>query len=255
MRLLQLANVLAYLAMVTVNFLAVFLPINGQTTGEVARQYPSLFIPAGFVFAIWRLIYLLLAGFIVYQAGGLLGPKPAHPGLIGRASIFFILSSLANIGWIISWHHHQIGTALLMIAVVLLSLVLIYTRLGSGKVKVSRREWFLTRLPFSIYLAWITVSAVGNLSVYLVAVHWDGWGLTQTFWTVLAIFCLAALALIFFWRYRDRAFLLTVAWVFAGVFYQRIFEGDPSFHPIGWTAACAAIILVLLAFSRDPAEI
>ncbi|NLY88301.1 MAG: hypothetical protein GX085_01570 [Firmicutes bacterium] len=61
----------AFVVMVTLNLAAAFLPLNGQTTGEVARSYPSLFIPAGFVFAIWWMIYLLLAGFIIWQVQGL----------------------------------------------------------------------------------------------------------------------------------------------------------------------------------------
>jgi hypothetical protein len=248
MRLLQVSNLLAYAVMVAVNYLAVFLPLNGQTTGEVARQYSSLFIPAGFVFVIWRLIYLLLAGFAVYQAGGLLRAKPAHPRLLARIGIFFILSSLANIGWIFMWHHHRIGLALVMSTLILLSLFIIYVRLGIGIIKVDRREWFFTRLPFSIYLGWITISTVGNLSVFLVARNWDGWGLSQAFWTVLAIFCLAAAALLFLWKYRDRAFVLTFVWVFTGVFIQRLFAGDPSHYIVGLAAAAAAVFLLAAAF-------
>lgn len=234
--------------MVVVNFLAVFLPIDGRTTGEVARGYPSLFIPAGFTFIIWRFIYLLLAGFIYYQARGLTRGKPVHPGLVEKIGVFFILSSLANIGWIFTWHYNRTGLALGMIFILLVSLAFIYHRLGIGKTEVNRKEWLFTHLPFSVYPAWITISTVGNLSVYLVAIKWDGWGLSQTFWTVLAVFCLTALAGLFFRRYRDTAYVLTFVWAFLGVFYQRIFHGDPSYYAVGLSAVAAMVILLTLLF-------
>lgn len=239
--LLQILNILVFIVMVVLNLLAVFLPLNGQTTGEVARSYPSLFIPAGFTFAVWRVIYLLLAGFIIYQGQGLFRGKPVRPDLVARTGWFFILSSLANTGWILLWHRHRIGLALIMNSIIWISLAFLYHRLGIGRLKTGLGQWFLTRLPFSIYLAWITISIVGNLSIYLVAINWGGWGLSQTFWTVLALFCLAAVAGLFFWFYRDRAYILTFAWVFFGVFYQRFFVGDASYHVIGLVAAAMAL--------------
>jgi formate/nitrite transporter FocA (FNT family) len=58
---------LAYLAMAAVNFLANGLPINNRSTGEISDAYPNLFAPAGPAFAIWGLIYILLAGYVQYH--------------------------------------------------------------------------------------------------------------------------------------------------------------------------------------------
>ncbi|NLW09009.1 MAG: hypothetical protein GX036_04005 [Firmicutes bacterium] len=262
--LLQTLNILAFAIMVALNLAAVLLPLNGQTTGEVARSYPSLFIPAGFAFTIWWVIYLLLAGFIIYQAQGLFRGKPARPGLVARTGWFFLLSSLANSGWILFWHHHRIGAALITNLILWVSLAFIYRRLVADGGETGPDPWFITRLPFSIYLAWITISLVGNLSVYLVKINWNGWGLSQTFWTVLALFCLAAVAGLFFWFYQDRAFILTFAWAFFGVFYQRFFMGDssvegasavggellaggsPPYHVIGLVAVAMAFFCLAL---------
>jgi len=64
---LSILNLLGFLGMVFVNYLAVTLPLNDKTTGELSDQYPNLFVPAGFTFSIWGIIYLLLAIFIIYQ--------------------------------------------------------------------------------------------------------------------------------------------------------------------------------------------
>ena len=61
-----------------------------------------------------------------------------------------------------------------------------------------------------------------------------------------------ARGLLFLCRYRDRAYALTFVWVYAGVFYQRIVDGDPSHYVIGLAAAIAAILLLaaLLIFKE-----
>ena len=112
--LLQTLNILAFAIMVALNLAAVLLPLNGQTTGEVARSYPSLFIPAGFAF--YHLVGdLPPVGRVHYLpgAGGLFRGKPARPGLVARTGWFFSCLPLANSGWILFWHHHRIGAALI----------------------------------------------------------------------------------------------------------------------------------------------
>jgi hypothetical protein len=61
---------IAYVAMVATNFLANSLPINNRSTGEISDAYFNLFTPTGFTFSIWGLIYLLLAGYVVFQMIG-----------------------------------------------------------------------------------------------------------------------------------------------------------------------------------------
>ena len=66
-RILQALNVLGFALVLTLNTLANALPINGMNTGEVSALYPNLFVPAGFTFSIWGIIYLLLLGFVIFQ--------------------------------------------------------------------------------------------------------------------------------------------------------------------------------------------
>jgi len=67
--LIKVAVLVVYLTMIAVNTLANILPIGGITTGEISNFYPNLFAPAAYTFAIWGLIYLLLAGYVLYQFG------------------------------------------------------------------------------------------------------------------------------------------------------------------------------------------
>ncbi len=74
----QYANLLAVLAALTVNVLATTLPLNGRDTGAISDQFKVYFVPAGYVFAIWGLIYIGWIAFLVYQ---FLPGQKASPGL------------------------------------------------------------------------------------------------------------------------------------------------------------------------------
>jgi hypothetical protein len=55
--------------MISANALANILPVNGVSTGQVSDAYQNLFTPAGLTFSIWGLIYLLVAGYVLYTLG------------------------------------------------------------------------------------------------------------------------------------------------------------------------------------------
>ena len=62
---LVILQITAFIIMIVVNALANILPINGLNTGEVSAFYPNYFVPAGFTFSIWGIIYLLLAVYLL----------------------------------------------------------------------------------------------------------------------------------------------------------------------------------------------
>ena len=63
----QLANAISVVIALTVNVLASVLPLNGQNTGEISDRFQVYFVPAGYVFAIWGLIYIGWIAFAIYQ--------------------------------------------------------------------------------------------------------------------------------------------------------------------------------------------
>ena len=73
---LAILNVLAFIAVMVVNYLAVSLPIGGMTTGALADLYPNLFTPAGLTFSIRGVIYLALIAFVIWQIIDFFKKKP-----------------------------------------------------------------------------------------------------------------------------------------------------------------------------------
>ncbi len=91
----QLATVLIFIVTVAINGAANALPINGQTTAEISDRFRVFVIPAGYVFAIWGLIYLGLAAYTVYQA--MRGGDP----LVRRLGWLPALTGVLNTGWLL----------------------------------------------------------------------------------------------------------------------------------------------------------
>lgn len=210
------ANLVALVAVIVINALANTLPLNNLTTGEISDRYPSLFTPAGYVFSIWGLIYLLLAVFVVYQA---LPQGRGNPRL-ERLGYLFVLSCAFNIGWLFSWHYLQIPLSMLLMLGLLITLILCYERLEVGKGVVSRAESLAVRLPFSVYLGWITVATVANVSITLIDLGVTG-GWLAPFWAAVAIFAATLVGLSVLRRRGDVPYVLVLVWAFLGIAAAR----------------------------------
>lgn len=247
---LKIAAAVAYVAMVAVNYLANALPIGGVTTGEASDAYPNLFTPAGLTFSIWGLIYLLLLGYTLYQFG--LGQKDrgaAREATFALVNKYFLLTSLANIAWIFAWHYGIIWLSVLIMLAFLALLIMI-----AGKVNAeaySPREELFIRAPFSVYFGWITVATIANITVLLVSLGWNGFGLSDAVWTVIILF---VGALIGTWRtLKDRNIYygLVLVWAYGGILLKHSSAaGYNGAYPVVITAviACLAVFLSAIGF-------
>lgn len=184
-------NIGTALVALAVNLLATTLPLNGQTTAAISDKFQVLFVPAGYVFAIWGIIYVGWMAFAVYQA---LPAQRANPRL-QRISWLFALANIANAAWLFTWHFELFPLSAIVMLSLLALLIAIYWRLNIGRVQVSAREKWLVDLPFGIYLGWISVATIANISDLLYYWHWDGFGISPELWAVIMPVIAAAIAL------------------------------------------------------------
>jgi hypothetical protein len=226
---------------ISVNGLANALPLNGIETGDISDKYSTLFTPAGYVFAIWGVIYLGLLAYMVYQA---LPSQRTNPRL--RAiGWWYVLGNLANTIWIFAWHWEQFLPSVGLIVVLLVSLVMIYLRLAPARQVpglVSRGEWWTTHLPFSIYLGWVSVATVANTAVYLVSTGFEGGFLSPAVWTVLLLLVATGLGFFFLRGWRDVAYAGVLIWAFIGI---AVNQSDTAL--VAWSAAGLAAVLAVAA--------
>lgn len=236
MKILKWLNILTLIITLAVNTMANALPINGQNTGQISDSYPVLFTPAGYVFSIWGLIYLALIGFAVYQAL----PSQENNSRLAKIGPWFSAANIFNAGWIFAWHYRTLWLSEVLMLGLLISLLMIYTRLEIGKTKVSPIEGLFTRFPFSLYLGWISVATIANTSVLLFAAGWQGFGLSPEFWTVLVIVVGAALGVAMIIRRHEIVYPFVIIWAFAGI------QLKPSTPELVATSAGAAALILLL---------
>jgi len=237
--------VLTYLAMVTMNVLANALPLNGRRTGDVSDSYPSLFTPAGLTFSIWAVIYLLLGAHVLYQLG-LFRDSPdtaEQSALLNRVGAIFAISSLANTAWVFAWHYDNIPLSVVLIVVILVCLALITTALRRVHL-TGRRRWFIG-VPFSVYFGWTTVAVVANITVLLVSVKWDGFGLSDAAWAVIIVLIAMAIGTATMLRNRDVAYGLVLIWAYIGILIRQLSADGLAGH---YPAIIGAVIVSLVIY-------
>jgi len=219
---LLVLNLVGFVLMVIINFLANYLPINGLDTGYISDLYPNLFAPAGFTFAIWGLIYLLLGIFVIYQAKGLLESDKGKNPFVERIGYWFFISCLLNTAWIFAWHYLQIGLSLVIMLLLLVSLLYIYFRINSLENKREKEGFLFIAPAFSIYTGWITIATVANITVFLVDRGWGRFGLSEVFWMVAVLLVATVIVLAFSLRNKDWLYTLVGIWAFFGIVVERL---------------------------------
>ena len=238
---LRILNWIGFIATVTVNALAVILPLNGQDTGKLSDSYPNLFVPAGITFSIWGVIYLLLLLFSLYQSGlfSLKGQK-SSPAVERMGTLFFFIS-LANVMWIFMWHYLQVALSMLVMLALLGLLMAAYIRLAA--IPGSPREKWFVKVPISVYMGWISVATIANATALLVHSKWNGWGLSETGWTIIMIAIAALLAIYMLLAKKDIAFSLVVVWALLGIRIKQITTFESAYPGIITTAVIGMVLV------------
>jgi len=243
---LKIVAAITYIAMVIVNYLANSLPINNRSTGAISDAYPNLFAPAGITFSIWGLIYLLLAAYVLYQYIPFKAERgKKKEGLLKRINLYFIATSITNISWIFAWHYDFIGLSVLIMAVFLFLLIKIVTILKHEQL-TSLEKRFIS-IPFSIYFGWITVATIANITVLLVSVGWNGFGIADQIWTAAILVVGVVIGILRIHRDNDIAYGFVLVWAYLGIFFKHLSaDGFAGKYPM--VIATVVVCLVLFLF-------
>ena len=241
----KIITVVSFIVMLAMNIISNVLPINGMTTGEISDSYPNLLTPAGYTFSIWALIYLLLFAFTFYQLDLFHKRKERiKQEVLNQIRILFIVSSFSNTGWILAWHYDFMALSVMLSAIMLVCLIYINRALSLED--LSKKEKIMIRLPFSIYYGWITVATVANVSILLVSIRWKGFGLPESFWTIVILVIILLITSYRTQQNKDPVYGLTIIWGYIGVLVKHIskFGLDGKYPEIIGTIIICIILLV-----------
>ena len=241
---LQIANIIVFVIMVFINYLSNTGAINGTTIADISKANNNLFTPAGYAFSIWGLIYVMLLGFIIYQSRSLF-KKVRDDDFILKIGWWFVLSCVANIMWITFWLYGYMEFSILAIFVLLYSLLKIVINnsmeLWDAPISVIALLWW----PFVFYSGWVTVASIANVSAYLTSINWDGWGYSETSWTVTMIIIAGIINLAVTWKRNMREFALVGAWALIAI---AVANWEVSSTVANAALAVAAVLIISSAY-------
>jgi tryptophan-rich sensory protein len=240
----QILVVVAVVLTLVVNGLAGTTVLNGQTTGEVSDKYPGYFTPPGYVFAIWGVIYLGLILYAIYQAL----PAQRENGRLRAIGYLFVLSCLVNVAWLLFWQYEIMPVTMVLMLALLGLLIAIYLRLGTGRSPAGLAEKLLVRLPFSIYLGWISVATIANVTVLLVSLGVKNTGTAAEVWTLVVLAAGLLLGAATSLLRADVAYSLVLIWAFVGIALKPSVAPAGLITPLVSIAAwvTAGLVLVML---------
>lgn len=225
--------IILFVAMITVNALANALPINNLNTGEVSDLYPSLFTPSGITFSIWSVIYFFLAGSLVVMW------KHKTSDTIRKLLPLFCASCILNLSWILVWHYLLPGVSVIVMLLLLTVLIIIFKIVvDEGDLDTSKKVWI--KFPFTIYLAWISVATIANISAYLISLGWRGGFLSEETWTVIMMCVATVLAFAVTSKFKTYGYAAVIIWALFGIFLKR---RDTEYDFITYSAIVLVLIL------------
>ncbi|MFX0076920.1 MAG: hypothetical protein ACFE96_15855 [Candidatus Hermodarchaeota archaeon] len=236
---LQILNLITLIVTIIVNYAAATIPLGLGDTRYISDLYPNLFVPTGLTFSIWGIIYIFLGLFVVYQIRDVFKQEKIEMPFLEKISYLFILSNLGNTTWIFFWHYGLIYLSIVAMIVILLSLIGIYLKLEIGKTKVNTREKWFVQIPFSIYLGWITVATIANVTAVLVSAGVEHEGILAEILTITVISVAVLITILILYIRKDYAYSLVVIWAILGIFLKQF-----GFNTTIATTSIVAIVII-----------
>lgn len=229
---LAVTNLIMLVVTLIFNFLTGTGLINNLSQAEISAMYQTKITPAGFAFSIWGVIYTLVAislGWMFYKR-----KERKTKQVIDGIGYWFIISSIANILWTISFAYLQLPLSTILIFMLLFSLTRIVMNFSKLRINLSP----LYSVTFGLYTGWVIIASVVNIAASLVQAEWNGFGISELVWATIII--VVAVAIVFFVTYRTTNAIipLPVAWA-----YYAIFVGEEL-----TVALLGVVILLGIAF-------
>lgn len=186
--------------------------LGGVTSASVAYDVYTWFTPAGYVFAIWSLIYVALIVWLVHYTREVpLRRAEGRGDGFTTTSALFVASCALNVVWLALWHFQAIGFSLL--AIVALWFVLGAMYLNVRKSERSALGW----APISLYASWVTVATISNFAIAITRALDGGFIILNELSAIVLSAAVLALGAVLRRRFDDIVIPLVFLWAIVGV--------------------------------------
>lgn len=226
------------LSVVLTPIVGIFGPFQNGTPQGQGQTSPELFLPAGYAFSVWSVIYIGLFVFGIWQ--GL--PAQTNNKRVRRAAPWISLSAIGNVIWILfAGSVETVPWTIPAILIMEIPAWIAYLRLRINQPDIPAGER-LIHIPLQVYVGWLSVATVANSAAALNVLGWGGWGFSDEFWTVLMTVIATALAWIVGQRTgHDNVYRGVFVWAFVAIWVAQ-----QAYPVVAWTAMAAAIVVALM---------
>jgi len=243
----QLATLAAILGAFVVNLISNIFPLNGMSIGEISNTLFAnvLIIPANYAFAIWGLIYLGLFTFAIYQ----LLPNHRYDADLRNIGYLLVIALVAQSIWVYLFLSRLFAVSVIAILLILLPLIVAYSRLGIGKKRVSQSKKWCVYFPISIYLGWISVATVVNVASALYFQGWNGWGISPELWTAMMLLVAGIIAAVIVIQRQDFAYAGVTIWALVAIALKH--WNNSLVRNVALTLATVLVFLITMKSVRN----
>ncbi len=237
---LVIVNTVTFILMLFINYASNAGVFMRTTVADVAHKYDTLFAPADYAFIIWAVIFLLCAGFVIYEWRII---KSDAKNYIQRTGLWFALSNVANAVWVYRWINEQLGWCVILILILLFSLTMLTIKLELELKDEPVRTIFFVWWPIAFYIGWIIAATVACIASYLVSIQWNGFGISLDIWTIIMVMIAFGVYLFLNQKRNMRESATVGIWAFVAIAVRQW----SSHNNIAYTAIiCSAILAVLI---------
>lgn len=246
----QLLNIVFLVVTILMSYLSNAGIFNGETMATVSAKYPNLFTPAGYAFSIWGLIYLGLGAFVLYYSS-FDKSLEAKGNTVTKIGWWFVISCICNSLWVVTWMY---GYLFLSVPVMIGLLISLFKIIGNTKEEFERNNLktnLFLKLPFSIYAGWISVALIANTAAFLTKIQWNGFGISETAWTIIMISIAGLLHLFMIWKQKMPTLACVAVWALVAIAVANHDSNSWVYHVALFTAAILFVNVVVYSFKTN----
>jgi TspO/MBR family len=243
-RSMKIATVVAVFGTIGANFLFNIFPPQGVKIADLANGVYSstLFIPASYAFSIWGLIYCGLIAFSLYQ---LRLPEPRYSFALATRP-WLILACVLQASWVYMFLQRSLLASTIVMIGLLLTIIRCYQLAEVGRRALSRWDRLFLHYPWSLYLGWISVATIVNVSITFKEYGWNGFGLPDPVWTIIMMAVATGLAVLLLKQRRDWLYAIVVAWALLALVLR--YNSSLAIASSGIVLICGLVGLVCVGY-------
>lgn len=213
-------------------------PVERSAGGSLSAT-ATLLAPAVRAFSIWSVIYAGLLAYVVWQwlPSNTSSPRARRIGWLAA------LSMVLNGAWLLVTQAGQLWESVVVIVLLVVTLGELMRRLGPPR-HAGPVEKLLVDGTFGLYLGWVSVATVANITATLVASGVELPMDVAELWAVAVLAVAAVIGVVLAQVLDGRlGVALAMAWGLAWIAVGRL-AGEPSSALAGAAAAVAAAVVL-----------